>query len=1397
MKNFKLYLVLAVVSISTLAFLRPAMSNFGLDNPEAAGPFFNNTFPASTPTDSVAWQVVNAYPNLTFIDPLLLTEVPRTDRFLVVGKTGIIWTFDKNDTTTSQKAIFLNINPQVRATADGGLLGFVFHPEFGQPGSPNRGYFYVWYCFKYDPANNTAGYLRLSRFNVPVGSSVADPNSEFVMINQYDRSDWHNGGGMFFGTDGFLYIASGDEGGSADLYGVTQKINEGLFSGVLRIDVDMDPAVSHPIRRQPTTSATMPAGWPASSSQGYFIPNDNPWQNTNGSILEEFYAIGLRSPHRMSYDSVTGQIWLGDVGQAAREEVNLIRSGHNYQWVYREGTMNTGRPKPANVLGIEAPPVFEYSHSVGVCVIGGPVYRGAKWNSLLGGKYLFGDHGTRNIYAMDYNPVTGAANVNFLVNVPAGGMGNVNGVSHIATDSAGDIYILKLFGLNRDGGVIYKLVASPPVADAPPTLSQTGVFSNLSTLETAPGFIPYQLNVPFWSDNAIKTRWIMVPNDGSHNTPAEKITYSADGEWKFPVGTVIIKHFELALDESNPSVKRRLETRFIIHGTDGQYYGLTYRWRDDQTDADLLTTSRVDTFSIATPANGPRELTWYYPDRQQCKFCHNQAAGYVLGPKSRQLNGDAFYSETGRTANQIKTMAHLGMFDVPVDTSAAGLASLFTSRATNDPTASLENRARAYLDANCASCHRSGSSIMAKFDARNTTPLDLQGLIYGGVSNSIGLWDPKVIVPEDPGASVLYARVNSVHRNYSMPPLAKNLIDPVGAQLIYDWIQSVSPSYTPPANQVVGRFRTDYAPGSPNGTWSYLWNSGGTLGNMANYTQLIWNGTHYDSDGVPGSPDPTVLWNGHMDATGGSPGPGTSQSQGGSIARNLIAAYRTATPGNYEIISSSVTHTNSTCGDGSEVRIFVNNNQRLVVNVPRGSTRTFNVSLGQLQEGDQIFVAFGPKAHDTCDDLLWDFSIRRISAPGGQRITFPPIASQAVGNPPINLNATASSGLPVTYTVVSGPASLSGNQLVLSGQPGRVVVRASQAGNSSFAVAPQVERSFWVTPVGAGTGTGLLGSYYDDLARNVLKFTRVDPKIDFYWGAGSPDPSMQYNTFSTVWEGEIEPPISGQWTLSVTGDDGVRLFVGNLTTPLIDAWQDQEATEFTATVNFTAWQKVPIRLEYFENRAYSEVQLAWSHATLSKTPIPAEFMYPAAGSVFPVELLDFTAMPAPGGVSVDWITENEVDLSHYMVERSTDGVMFSDIGAVPAKGKSADLQTYQFIDTEPFRGRSYYRLRMIDIDGSFDFSNIEMVVLEGRAVSVFPNPARIGNTIHVELDFPGIQPAEVRLLDAKGAVRFSHIIYDVQRKHELDIPTSGMSPGVYLLYISNGAIQEVRKLVIY
>jgi len=312
----------------------------------------------------------------------------------------------------------------------------------------------------------------------------------------------------------------------------------------------------------------------------------------------------------------------------------------------------------------------------------------------------------------------------------------------------------------------------------PLLLSQTGAFKDAANLVHADGLIPYDLIVPFWSDGAVKNRWVAIP--------AEKVKFSPTGEWTFPPGTVFVKTFELPTSSTDPGLRRRLETRILGTDENGGVYGVDYKWRADNSDADLLSAGMSEAIPVETASGQTHTQTWYYPSRQDCLTCHNARAGGVLGIKTRQLNHDFKYP-SGAVDNELRAWNELGLFETPIRD--ADLPTFATLAASGDITRSVEDRARSYLDANCSHCHQPGGTV-ANFDARYDTPLDKQELIDGSVLIDQGIDKPRIIAPHDPWRSIAYMRVNTAGE-IKMPPLARNTIDPTGVSLLNEWIMSM------------------------------------------------------------------------------------------------------------------------------------------------------------------------------------------------------------------------------------------------------------------------------------------------------------------------------------------------------------------------------------------------------------------------------------------------------------------------------------------------------------------------------------------------------------------------------------------------------------------------------
>ncbi len=363
------------------------------------------------------------------------------------------------------------------------------------------------------------------------------------------------------------------------------------------------------------------------------------------------------------------------------------------------------------------------------------------------------------------------------------------------------------YGFTPRGPVPAFLKMPQTAAGSLPTLlSQAGVFANMPNMVPTNGLIPYSPNTPLWSDGAAKTRWMALPYNGGLDTPDQQIGFSTNGEWAFPTGTVFIKHFALATDEVNTNVPlRRLETRLLVRDPNGSVYGVTYKWRPDNSEADLLSGSLSEDILI-TNAIGIRTQTWYYPSPSDCLACHTPAANYVLGLKTRQLNGNFTYPASGLTDNQLRTFNHLGLFNPGID--EAQIPSYAQLVSVTNTNASLTNRVRSYLDANCAQCHRPGGSGPT-FDARYDTPLASQNIINGNVLGNLGYDNAHVVTPRDIWRSILYQRANSLEPLIKMPPLARNLVDTNAMMVIAAWINAMPgiPALAPPTlNPAAGTF---------------------------------------------------------------------------------------------------------------------------------------------------------------------------------------------------------------------------------------------------------------------------------------------------------------------------------------------------------------------------------------------------------------------------------------------------------------------------------------------------------------------------------------------------------------------------------------------------------------
>jgi uncharacterized repeat protein (TIGR03806 family) len=574
----------------------------------------------------------------------------------------------------------------------------------------------------------------------------------------------------------------------------TQKIDAGFFSGVLRIDIDNDPTLSHPIRRQPLPNAAPPSGWWDTYSQGYGIPNDNPWLSSDSTTLEEFYALGLRSPYSMHYDEEQDQIWVGDVGSEVREEINQVGLADNLQWPYMEGSVpSPNHEKPESFIGNEKSVFYEIERADGTCIMGGGIYRGEEFPEL-NGKYIYADFLHNKIVALSNIQGSTEPTTEAMLNELRGQgveLPEEFVISGIHLQPNGHILIMitdwreGIVPLNA--GLLLRLKSKEFVPDPPSKLSELNIFADLESLTPIDGIIPYKVNAPLWSDGAIKKRWMAIPNDGSFDTEEEKVKFSSNGEWDFPKGTVFIKHFELPVNADPNGEVIRLETRFFVIGEDKIGYGLTYKWNEEGTDATLIGGGGdTEHFDIYDENNNLFTQTWNYPGRDQCMTCHNQNAAYVLGVKTHQLNGSLFYPNAGTTYNQLEYLNEIGLFDKNI----SDVDNYPRSVAIDDETADLETRVRSYLDSNCASCHRIGGLARLTLDLRYTVPLRFTSMINHAPKSDPSDQNGLIVKPGDHAASELWIR-DASEETKRMPPIGRNIVDEVYIEALTEWIDGL------------------------------------------------------------------------------------------------------------------------------------------------------------------------------------------------------------------------------------------------------------------------------------------------------------------------------------------------------------------------------------------------------------------------------------------------------------------------------------------------------------------------------------------------------------------------------------------------------------------------------
>jgi glucose/arabinose dehydrogenase len=727
------------------------------------------------------YRLKRVYPDFRPAWPILVKAVPGGSELLVItqpysyGPTALLRVKDDPAVKTADAV-------KVMDTPDGGTAyDIAFHPKFAE-----NGFVYVGWNGK-DKARGKH-YSRVTRYTMSPKPPFALDTASGKTVIEWE-SHGHNGAAVCFGTDGMLYVTSGDGTSDSDTNLMGQRTGA-LLAKVLRIDVDR-----------------------AEGGKPYAVPKDNPFVG-DARFAPETWAYGLRNPWRIASDPATGHIWVGNNGQDLWETAHLVRKGENYGWSVMEG----GSPfYPGRQAGPTpfVKPTIEHHHSEFRSLTGGLVYHGDRYPDLRGA-YLYGDYSTGRIWAMKHDGAKSVWHKELA-------WGPIQ-ITAFGTNTRGELLVCDHHPAGESG--CYTLEPTP--ADATPSafprkLSESGLFASVKDHRMAAGVVPYSVNAPFWSDGLHKERFLAVPAGGT-------IGHTRTRGWNFPAKTVIVKSFAIEGEEGNPASRKWVETRFLTK-QGHEWAGYTYVWNDAGTDAELVPAAGMDREFTVRTAAGVRKQVWHYPSRAECMVCHSRAANFVLGLCDVQMNKDHDYG--GRTDNQLRVLDHLGLLKadwagelraVLVDRAKAkGLKGEAVSKYVSehapqagqrvppaadaipdqapdlfprltdpsDRSQDLNRRARSWLHANCSSCHVEAGGGNARMELDFATAADKMRLIgEKPMHTTFDLPDARLVAPGHPNRSVLLRRVG-VRGTGQMPPLSTNRPDAAGVELLREWIASL------------------------------------------------------------------------------------------------------------------------------------------------------------------------------------------------------------------------------------------------------------------------------------------------------------------------------------------------------------------------------------------------------------------------------------------------------------------------------------------------------------------------------------------------------------------------------------------------------------------------------
>ena len=773
---------------ATLVFIGPEKKADKNGGPTSFIPMTTSKV-AGFPDGPAPFQVKRAYPDKDIPWPVISHHIPGSDQLLII-------TLER--AWDAAKIYRMTDDPKVKTwdlwlESKDTLVQLEFHPKWKDNGyvyiggnGPQKG-------LKKDEKKKTR-ILRYTMETRPPYKII--PNSEKLIFEVV--SNGHNGGAPVFGHDGMLYITTGDGTSDSDTDIVGQDMSS-LLAKVLRIDVD---------NPEP--------------GKAYSVPKDNPFVNMKGA-RPEIWSLGYRNPWRMAVDQKTGHLWLAQNGQDLWEQAYLVKKGDNAGWSVYEG----GHPfwlerKLAPVPYVK--PTVEHHHSEARSLTGGIVYYGKKYPELVG-HYIYGDYSTGKIWAVKHDGERVVSHKEICDSRLS--------IAGFGADSHGEILIADF---QKDKGGLFTFVPTPAekqMTTFPKKLSESGLFKSVKGHVMEDALIPYSVNAVLWSDGAAKERWLGLPKDA-------KIDYRKSRGWEFPDQTVIVKSFHMDMIEGDPKSRKWIETRFLTkQGT--EWYGYSYTWDGDQTEATLVEAKGIDReYRIKQKDGSDKVLQWHFPSRAECMVCHSRAANYVLGLTELQFNHVHTYhpspfgrgdgGEGGVPENQLAVLERLNVFNKfnwsseaneqfkkdlknkgrttkeindevarraasrdqrgPVQSTLLPFSPDATPKLVDpyDKTQDLTARVRSYLHSNCSQCHVEAGGGNAMMELEFTKSLDEMRIIdVKPVHDTYGIKDARIVAPGHPERSILLHRISHRDKGH-MPPLATRVVDQVMVEAIREWI---------------------------------------------------------------------------------------------------------------------------------------------------------------------------------------------------------------------------------------------------------------------------------------------------------------------------------------------------------------------------------------------------------------------------------------------------------------------------------------------------------------------------------------------------------------------------------------------------------------------------------